>query len=189
MKRRKRPPWWPDGDPTCPAPDMEEFDALPWPEQAPFLTADDLAVEDSDDGVKRPARGGGRFTLGDWVSLSFPRATCSAVVIEAVLNCLGARLQVDLHYHHMSEMPRGGTLRTLAGVWNEVMRELGYEPPSAASGAQATAEQAAVEQTDGADVATTGVSAEDPLQAVLDIGKQLSAMADARQVKNRRPAR
>lgn len=130
--RPKRPPWWPLGDPTCPSPDQWEFARLPWPDSVPFLATADLAIEPSEDDEREwPGRGGGRFTLGDWVMLAFPQSTCAAVVIEAVLGCVGHRLGLSLQYFHLSQMPPGGTLRLLAASWNEVLRVLGYEPVAA----------------------------------------------------------
>lgn len=116
-------PWWPSGDTTCPSPEMPEFDQLPWPDKIPFLVAADVCVEE--DGERRPD-GPGRFTLSDWVRLTFQSSTCQCCVIEGLLNCLEQRLGKKVMYHHMSEMPPGGSLRILAESWNSVMKVIGY---------------------------------------------------------------
>lgn len=120
----KKCTWWPEGDSTCPSPGMKEFDELPWPDSAPFLVAADLCTYD-EDGQREPDKPG-RFSLGEWVSLSFPNGTCQCCVIEGVLSWLEKRLEVNLHYFHMTEMPKGGSLKVLAEGWNSVLKVLGY---------------------------------------------------------------
>ena len=85
-------------------------------------------------------------------------------------------VKIDLHYHHMSEMPRGGTLRILASVWNEVMRILGYEPDS---DGESAAEVVAEPEPPAA------ATANDSLHDILSMSNQLVDMAAARQRKPR----
>lgn len=178
--RTKKPPWWPNGDDTLPHFGTREFDDLPWPECAPFLTVADLAVDVEDEGCRErgcPPRGGGRFTLSDWVRLTFSSSVCAALVIEALLNCMGSRLGTDLHYHHMSEMPPRGTLRLLAEAWNSVLRALGYEQDGAAGSIE--------DRVDDASASVASEHASALLDEVLRVSQQIAAMTPHKKDRSR----
>lgn len=115
--------WWPHG---CPKPGSAAWDALPWPDNVPVLSLQDVAKKHEIPLRKPP------YNLDGWLDATFPEGWTkksrwvNSIAMLAVETVITARTGKPLATWEYALEP-GVTLADLVSAWNTAIGLLGYD--------------------------------------------------------------